>query len=170
MTFYDIYKCKTAFKPTSGLVIQSYPAHPKNLRMSLDELEAGQRLREDVKDFTTPSSGSQSNDRASHLISSHSHRGGTSRHNPDEFLVLTCCLNGGEIMRERKKKKREINTSREYTSVLLIFYTIQMFVCLFVFLLRAPSRCYSVLYIYLDICSALVCQCVRIETGLLCIR
>ena len=39
--------------------------------MSLDELDACPRPQEDMKDLSTPSSGSQSNDRATHLIFSH---------------------------------------------------------------------------------------------------
>ena len=38
--------------------------------MSFDELDAHPRPREDMTDVTTPSSGSQSNDRAAHLSSS----------------------------------------------------------------------------------------------------
>ena len=47
---------------------RTHPAHPKCLRMSSDELDT--RLREDVKDFTTPSSGSQLNDRTTQPVSS----------------------------------------------------------------------------------------------------
>ena len=59
----------------------------KRLRKSSDELGITESYSTKIispKDFTTPSTGSQSNDRAMHLISSHSCRRWMCPRNPDE--------------------------------------------------------------------------------------
>ena len=68
--------------------------------MSSHELDTCPRPQEDVKDFTTPSSGSQSNGRATLLISSYERRIRMSLPNPDEPAPILQSYPAGQGSRE----------------------------------------------------------------------